>query len=75
VWRATWAVLRHGDVLAAKHAARASRQGTGRPAGAQARAARAASLRRWISAPTVHGTRWHPAIAAGDLGHHHAVAA
>src|SRR5262249_33662333 len=24
VWRATWAVLRHGDVLAAKHAARAS---------------------------------------------------
>ena len=75
VWRATWAVLRHCDVLAAKHAALTSRDGPGRLAGAQARAACAASLLRWIYSLIVHGTRWDPAIAAGDLGHHHAMAA
>jgi len=47
----------------------------GRLTGAQARVACAASLLRWIYALTVHGTRWNPAIAAGDLSHHHAMAA
>lgn len=75
VWRATWAVLRHCGVLAAKHAALTSRDGAGKLADGQARVACAASLLRWICSLTVHGTRWDPAIAAGDLGHHHAVAA
>jgi transposase len=74
VWRVTWAVLRHCDVLAAKHAALTSRD-NGRLAEGQARVACAASLLRWIYSLTVHGTRWDPAIAAGDLGHHHAIAA
>ena len=75
VWRATWAVLRHCDVAAAKHAALTSREGTGKLTTAQAHVACAASLLRWIYALTVHGTRWDPAITAGDLGHHHAMAA
>jgi transposase len=73
-WRATWAVLRHCDVLAAKHAALTSRD-RDRLADAQARVACAASLLRWIWALTTRGTRWDPAIAAGQLSHHHAVAA
>jgi transposase len=74
-WRATWAVLRHCDVLAAKHAALTSRDGDSRLTAEQARVACAASLLRWIWSLTVHGTCWDPAIAAGQLGHHHAVAA
>jgi transposase len=74
VWRATWAVLRHCDVLAAKHAALTSREDS-RLADAQARVACAASLLRWIHSLIVHGTCWNPAIAAGELGHHHATAA
>jgi transposase len=74
-WRAAWAVLRHCDVLAARHAALTSRDGPARLHSAQARAACAASLLRWIYALIVHGTRWDPAIAAGQLGHHHAMAA
>ena len=73
-WRAAWAVLRHCDVLAARHAALTSRD-SGRLADGQARAACAASLLRWIYALIVHGTRWDPAIASGELGHHHAMAA
>jgi transposase len=73
-WRATWAVLRHCDVLAAKHAALTSRD-TNRLADGQARVACAASLLRWIYALTVHGTCWDPKIAAGQVSHHHAVAA
>jgi transposase len=73
-WRAAWAVLRHCDVLAARHAALTSRD-SGRLADAQARTACAASLLRWIYALIVHGTRWDPAIAAGHLSHHHAMAA
>jgi len=72
-WRATWAVLRHCDVLAARHAALTSR-GDGRLHDAQARAACAASLLRWIYSLIVHRTCWDPKIAAGELGHHHAVA-
>ena len=74
VWRAAWAVLRHCGVLAAQHAALTSRD-AGKLEDAQARVACAASLLRWIYSLTVHGTRWDPAIAAGDLGHHHATAA
>jgi transposase len=72
-WRATWAVLRHCDVLAARHAALTSRD-QNRLADGQARVACAASLLRWIWALTVHGTRWDPAIAAGQRSHHHAIA-
>jgi transposase len=73
-WRATWAVLRHCDVLAAKHAALTGRAASPL-ADAQARAACAASLLRWIWSLTVHGTCWDPRIAAGELSHHHAAAA
>ena len=73
-WRATWAVLRHCDVLAAKHAALTSREGN-RLHDAQARVACAASLLRWICSLIVHRTRWDPAIAAGQVSRHHAVAA
>jgi len=73
-WRAAWAVLRHCDVLAAKFAALTSRLHS-RLQNAQARVACAASLLRWIYSLIVHGTSWDPAIAAGELGHHHAMAA
>lgn len=74
-WRATWAVLRHCGVLAAKHAALTGRDGGSRLAPEQARVACAASLLRWIWSLAVHGTCWDPRIAAGELGHHHAIAA
>jgi transposase len=74
LWRAAWGVLRHCDVLAARHAALTSRDSS-KLADAQARAACAASLLRWIYSLIVHGTRWDPAIASGELGHHHAMAA
>ncbi|HEV2377569.1 MAG TPA: transposase [Streptosporangiaceae bacterium] len=73
-WRATWAVLRHCDVLAAKHAALMSRQDN-RLNDAQARAACAASLLRWVYSLIVHGTSWDPRIAAGELSHHAAITA
>jgi transposase len=73
-WRATWAVLRHCAVLAAKHAALTSRDDDSKLAPEQARVACAASLLRWIWSLTVHGTRWDARIAAGELGHHHAMA-
>jgi transposase len=74
-WRATWAVLRHCDVLAAKHAALTGRDDDSKLTPEQARVACAASLLRWIYALTVHGTCWDARIAAGELGHHHAMAA
>ncbi len=74
-WRATWAVLRHCDVLAAKHAALTGRDDDSRLTTEQARVACAASLLRWIYALVVHGTCWDRRIAAGELGHHHAMAA
>src|SRR5207253_10425671 len=73
-WRATWAVLRHCDVLAARHAALTSRDDN-RLKDAQARVACAASLLRWICSLIVHGTSWDPRIAAGELSHHAAIAA
>ena len=73
-WRAAWAVLRHCDVLAAKFDALTTRD-AGRLTDAQARVACAASLLRWIYSMIVHGTRWNPQIAAGQLSHHHAMAA
>jgi transposase len=72
---ATWAVLRHSDVLAAKHAALTSRQDDSKPAPGQARVACAASLLRWTWSLMVHGTCWDPRIAAGELSHHQAMAA
>jgi transposase len=39
------------------------------------RVACAASLLRWIWSLMVHGTCWDARIAAGQLGHHHAMAA
>jgi transposase len=75
VWRATWPVLRHCDVLAAKHAALTSRADDSRLTAEQARVACAASLLRWIWSLAVHGTCWDARIAAGELGHHHAMAA
>ena len=74
-WRATWAVLRHCDVLAARHAALTGRDDDSRLTPEQARVACAASLLRWIYAMMVHGTCWDARIAAGQLGHHHAMAA
>jgi transposase len=74
-WRATWAVLRHCAVLAAKYAALTGRDGDSRLAPEQARVACAASLLRWVYALMVHGTCWDARIAAGELGHHHAIAA
>ena len=74
-WRATWAVLRHCDVLAAKHAALTSRDDDSRLTAEQARVACAASLLRWIWSLMVHGTCWDARIAAGQLSHHHAMAA
>jgi len=74
-WRATWAVLRHCDVLAAKHAALTGRDDDSRLTPEQSRVACAASLLRWIWSLTVHGTRWDARIAAGELGHDHAMAA
>ena len=74
-WRATWPVLRHCGVLAAKHAALTGRADDSRLTAEQARVACAASLLRWIWSLTVHGTRWDARIAAGELGHHHAMAA
>jgi transposase len=56
-----------GQVRAARAAARAAR--------AKARVACAASLLRWIWTLAVHGTSWDPRIAAGQLSHHHAMAA
>jgi hypothetical protein len=47
-WRATWAVLRHCDVLAAKHAALTGRDDDSRLTPEQARVACAASLLHWI---------------------------
>jgi transposase len=73
-WRATWGVLRHCDVLAAKFTTLTSRD-DGRLRDAQARAACAASLLRWIYSLIVHRTSWDPASAAGELSHHHAIAA
>jgi transposase len=73
-WRAAWAVLRHCDVLAAKHAALTGRDHD-RLHDAQARVACAASLLRWIWSLIVHGTSWDPAIAAGRAGRQHAMAA
>lgn len=63
-WRATWAVLRHNPVLAARHAHLTGRQHN-RLTPAQAHVACAATLLRWIHALTTTGRRWDPQIAAG----------
>ena len=84
VWRQVLPLLAHNPVMAAKFAALtqdpAPEGGTrsakaARARRAKARVACAASLLRWIWSLVVHGTRWNPEIAAGQLSHHHAMAA
>ena len=91
VWRAVWPLLAHNPVMAAKfqalthdeepaaeQAGTRPRQGAAAAARARrasARVACAASLLRWIWSLVVHGTCWNPQIAAGQLSHHHAMAA
>ena len=67
--------VRHCDVLAAKHAALTSRDEDSGLTPDQARVACAASLLRWIWSLMVHGTCWDARITAGQLSHHHAMAA
>ena len=62
-------------MLAARHAALTSREDDSKLAPGQARVACAASLLRWIWPLRVQGTCRDPRIAAGQLGHHHAMAA
>jgi len=68
VWRATWAMLQHNPVLAAKYT-----HLTTRPAGqltpAQAHIACAAAVLRWIYALATHQTLWDPQIASGAIPH------
>ena len=68
-------MLRHCAVLAAKHAALTSRDDDSRLTAEQALVACAASLLHWIWSLIVHGTCWDARIAAGQLSHHHAMAA
>ena len=90
VWRAVWPLLAHNPVMAAKFAAltqdeaaagdspgpsRKAAMAAARARRARARVACAASLLRWIWSLVVHGTCWNAEIAAGQLSHHHAIAA
>jgi hypothetical protein len=74
IWRATWAMLRHNRVLAAKYAHLTSREHDKLTA-AQAHIACAAAVLRWIYSLTVHGTLWDPRIASGAVPHDQAAAA
>jgi transposase len=67
IWRATWAMLRHNPVLAAKYAQLTTRP-TGTLTPAQAHIACAAAVLRWIYALTTHHTIWDPQIASGASG-------
>jgi transposase len=61
-WRATWALLRHNPVLAARYQHLTTRPHN-RLARGQAHAACAATLLRWLHAITTTGQPWDPAIA------------
>jgi transposase len=65
-WRATWAVLRHNPVLAARYQHLTTRPASRLTRG-QAHAACAATLLRWLHAITTTGQAWDPAIAAPAL--------
>jgi transposase len=63
-WRAVWGALPHNPVLHAKFT-HLTRRDTDRLAAAQARAACAASLLRWLHAIVTRREPFHPDIAAG----------
>ena len=74
IWRASWGMLRHNPVLAAKYAHLTGREHD-KLTKAQAHIACAAAVLRWIYALTVHGTLWDLRIASGAVPHDQAVAA
>jgi hypothetical protein len=63
-WRAVWGALPHNPVLHAKFT-HLTRRDTDRLAPAQARAACAATLLRWLHAIVTHRQPFHPDIATG----------
>jgi transposase len=63
-WRAVWGALPHNPVLAAKHT-HLTRRDHDRLVGAQARAACAATLLRWLYAIVTRREPFDPDIAAG----------
>jgi transposase len=63
-WRAVWGALPHNPVLHAKFT-HLTRRDTDRLAPAQARAACAATLLRWLHAIVTRRQPFHPDIAAG----------
>jgi transposase len=63
-WRAVWGALPHNRVLHAKFT-HLTRRDTDRLVPAQARAACAATLLRWLYAIVTHRQPFHPDIAAG----------
>jgi hypothetical protein len=65
-WRAVWGALPHNSVLHAKFT-HLTRRDTDRLAPAQARAACAATLLRWLHAIVTRREPFHPDIAAGLL--------
>jgi transposase len=65
-WRATWAGLRHNQVLRARYAHLTGRDGA-RLADGQARAACAAALLRWLYAVITRRQAWDARIAAGTI--------
>lgn len=67
-WRATWALVRYNPVAAARYQHLTTREHNRLSTG-QALVACAATLLRWLHATITTGTRWDPAIAAGDPAH------
>lgn len=67
-WRASWAVIQHNPVLAARYTHLTSREHNRLTRG-QAHIACAAALLRWIHAAATTGRPWDPRIAAGQLNH------
>jgi transposase len=63
-WRATWALLRHNPVLAARYQHLTTRPANPLARG-QAHTACAATVLRWLHAITTTGQPWNPALAAG----------
>jgi transposase len=66
-WRASWAGLRHNQVLRARYAHLTGRDSGPRLADGQARAACAAALLRWLYAVITRRQAWDPRIAAGTI--------
>ncbi len=67
-WRATWTMLHHNPVLAARFAHLTTRD-KDRLTKGQAHVACAAALLRWIHAVATTGQRWDPRIANGAISH------